>query len=422
MATGHFDQQTGQWVGDDPNAVLMEQRARRANGGQLDANDELASSAGRTGSMTGYGGTDVGHVSNAYSRGSPGRSSAYGLADNTQLPGTANYNAFEWGGRRGAAAEDINRYRGLADAAQGRGPNYDAMGGSYNDLGLQARNSQQDALGMYRNAAMGLGPSAAQSQFQQGLDASGRQAMSMAAGARGGPMARAAAMRMGMQQSAGMNQMGAAQAAQLRAQEQQAAMQGYAGLGSQIRTGDMNAQQGYTSAGLQQRGANDAMTQFYEGRGWDTSANAMKGAMGRQDAISRNIALDMGKETPKDTTMQDIGQGVGTAAMVAAMAMSDRRVKKDIQPADGKVKEFLDGLTASDYKYKDEKHGQGRHTSVMAQDLEKSELGRRLVSETKDGKMVNYTRGLATMMAAQAHLNKRLNALEGLPASKGKSR
>lgn len=402
---------------DDQAQRAMQQEAAKQNA----AIQEAKRTGGSTGTMVGYGGTDVGQQNQAYNFGTPGHSSAYGLASNQSNPVSAAYNAFEWGGRRGAAAEDINRYRGMADAAQGRGPNFDAQASAYDDLALGARQSQGDALNMYRNAALGLGPSAAQAQYQQGLDASGRQAMAMANSARGGPMARAAAMRQGIAASTGMNQMGAAQAAQLRAQEQQAAMQGYAGLGSSMRAGDAAMAQGYMNAGMQQRNANDAMTQFYEGKGWDTSANAMRGAMGRQDAISRNIGIDMGQQPQKDTTMQDIGQGIGTAAMMASF-MSDERVKKDIKPADGLVKEFLDGLTASDYVYKNKKHGEGRHTSVMAQDLEKSELGRRLVSETKDGKMVNYGRGLATMMAAQAHLNKRLNAIEGLTASKGKDR
>jgi hypothetical protein len=48
----------------------------------------------------------------------------------------------------------------------------------------------------------------------------------------------------------------------------------------------------------------------------------------------------------------------------------------------------------------------------MAQELEKSELGRRLVKDTPSGKMVDYGRGLGTMLAAIADMNSRVKELE----------
>ena len=49
----------------------------------------------------------------------------------------------------------------------------------------------------------------------------------------------------------------------------------------------------------------------------------------------------------------------------------------------------------------------------MAQELEKAgPVGRAMVEDTPDGKMVHYGRGLATMLAAQADLHARLKAVE----------
>ena len=82
-------------------------------------------------------------------------------------------------------------------------------------------------------------------------------------------------------------------------------------------------------------------------------------------------------------------------------------------------KDFLDKLQAYTYEYKDkyknmEEAGPGKHTSVMAQDLEKAgPIGQSMVSENESGvKVVDYAKGYGAILAAQAHLNKRLNELE----------
>ena len=77
--------------------------------------------------------------------------------------------------------------------------------------------------------------------------------------------------------------------------------------------------------------------------------------------------------------------------------------------------EFLAALSSNAYEYKDKaKHGTGRYFSPMAQDLEKTEVGKSMVVEGADGvKMVDYSRGFGVLLAAQAQLNKRLSEMEG---------
>lgn len=87
--------------------------------------------------------------------------------------------------------------------------------------------TESPAEALYRKAAMGEGPSAAQAMLNQNLGLSNQQAMALAAGARGGGGNLALAQRAAVQQQ-GQNAMQAAnQAAMLRAQEQQAGMQGF---------------------------------------------------------------------------------------------------------------------------------------------------------------------------------------------------
>lgn len=95
------------------------------------------------------------------------------------------------------------------------------------------------------------------------------------------------------------------------------------------------------------------------------------------------------------------------------VATSDERAKKDIKPGDRDMKSFLDALAPHTYEYKRKSDGEGPHTSVMAQELEKTPMGARMVKAAPDGtKQVDYGEGLATMTAAMAYLNDRLNTIE----------
>lgn len=124
---------------------------------------------------------------------------------------------------------------------------------------------------------------------------------------------------------------------------------------------------------------------------------------------------------------------------------SDKNAKKKIKKADSEdvskalkvkkskknddiKKDFLDKLKAYTYEYTDDmkdnpKAGRGKQFSVMAQDLEKAgSVGKSMVqSDPETGyKMVDYAKGFGAILAAQAHLNERLNELEKKKSSKSK--
>ena len=88
------------------------------------------------------------------------------------------------------------------------------------------------------------------------------------------------------------------------------------------------------------------------------------------------------------------------------------------EPKDFSPKKFLDALKPNSFEYKDEfkknpMGGEGRFLGVMAQDLEKAgPVGKSMVEDTPMGKLVNYGKGFGAVLAAQAHLNQRLKALE----------
>ncbi len=94
------------------------------------------------------------------------------------------------------------------------------------------------------------------------------------------------------------------------------------------------------------------------------------------------------------------------------MAMSDRRVKADIEDGDAKAKRTLEGLKAYSYRYKDEKHGKGKQFGPMAQEMEKAGLGH-AVEDTPDGKAVNGAKTALSSLALTAALARRVSKLEG---------
>jgi hypothetical protein len=105
-------------------------------------------------------------------------------------------------------------------------------------------------------------------------------------------------------------------------------------------------------------------------------------------------------------------------------AMSDERQKAGVSNGDPKLRSFYDALEAHSYRYKDPSApgaGEGRYVSPMAQELEKSDIGKTMVTDTPEGKMVDYGKGFGAMLAGQAEFHDRLKRVEAaLAAKKGK--
>ncbi len=100
-------------------------------------------------------------------------------------------------------------------------------------------------------------------------------------------------------------------------------------------------------------------------------------------------------------------------SQMKSTVMSDENAKQNISSAKGELQEFLDSLGVHSYEYKNKEHGEGRFISPMAQEFEKSKLGKDAVVETPEGlKMVNYGRIAGVQTAALALLNHKYNELE----------
>ena len=229
------------------------------------------------------------------------------------------------------------------------------------------RGKQLGLAGQLEAQAAGQGPSLAQAQLQQATDQNIAQQMALAASARGGNVGMA--QRQAAQNAAAVQQQASQQSAMLRMQEQMAAREQLSGLLGQGRAADQEgsiAQAEITEAGKARKG------------------KVIGGLMS------------------------------GAAQMGAAAIMSDENAKTEIKPGAKQIESFLEAMKAHSYEYKDkEKHGAGKHVSPMAQELEKTELGKSMVVDTPEGKMVDYGKGFGAMLAANAALHERVKKLEG---------
>lgn len=102
--------------------------------------------------------------------------------------------------------------------------------------------------------------------------------------------------------------------------------------------------------------------------------------------------------------------GVGQAAGAAALMFSDRRMKEDIKEMDQELDEVMDELVPYFFKYI---HTGEELAGVMAQDLEKSDIGAEIVVEDDAGLKRIYIPGaVSALLAMVARLNKRVRQLE----------
>ena len=94
----------------------------------------------------------------------------------------------------------------------------------------------------------------------------------------------------------------------------------------------------------------------------------------------------------------------GQAAGGIGAVFSDERLKtdfEDVSKAD--IDEVKSVLRAKLFKYSDEAYGQGDWVGVMAQDLEKSKLGRMIVFEDEQGhKKIDTNKAVSFLLAAMA--------------------
>ena len=103
----------------------------------------------------------------------------------------------------------------------------------------------------------------------------------------------------------------------------------------------------------------------------------------------------------------------GMAAL--AYAKSDENAKQNIELAPDQIDQFLNDLTGYKFNYKEpQKDGMGQQLGVMAQDVEKSPVGEKMVFKDQEGaKNIDVGEALNAILASLGRLNEKVNNLEG---------
>lgn len=233
--------------------------------------------------------------------------------------------------------------------------------------------------------AMGQGPSLAEAQLRSATNRNLSQQLAAAASMRGRNPAAAQRQILNAQGDAGRQL--AEQSSVARLQEQnQAAQQ----LAQQQQMAD-NLQQNAAQQGFQTAIAPATMAQNYD--------------LARAGIKAQNNQADK----------QLLGGVIGAGATL----LSDENQKTAVRSGASKASNFLDTLSAKEFNYKPSAgQAPGKKVGVMAQDLEKSAVGKQMVKDTPTGKAIDVAQGLGAVLAATAEMNQRLKKLEGKTVQK----
>lgn len=180
------------------------------------------------------------------------------------------------------------------------------------------------------------------------------------------------------------------------------------------QTGLRNQQQQYNKGLYQQQFQNEL-----------GKASGIANQLGNQATSLQNTAAQQAQADQQKsagmTGLLGTGLMAGATYLSGGATLSDERVKENIQEADtSKIQDMLNKLQGYEYDYKEEVGGMDDNTGIMAQDLEQSELGSKLVEESPEGvKMIDNQKLVSTLMASLADMNKRVNELEGGEFSEG---
>lgn len=103
---------------------------------------------------------------------------------------------------------------------------------------------------------------------------------------------------------------------------------------------------------------------------------------------------------------------MNTAIGLGALAFSDVNLKDNVSPVMNPIHQMLDQLEGYQWEYKNPEHGEGIHYGVLAQDLQKSEVGANLVVETPEGLAVDNQKLVHTLLATTVLMHKEIKALK----------
>jgi hypothetical protein len=164
-------------------------------------------------------------------------------------------------------------------------------------------------------------------------------------------------------------------------------------LGEKQRVADVNAQQKTQQA------------QYEATLPQQTYENKMRKAAALAAQYGNMADVEAAKKKQSDIMA---GGLIGTGGQILASAWSDENLKKEIAPADHELDTFMEHLNPKKFKFKNPKMGKGPHFGVIAQHLEKDPVGKAMVEDTPNGKMIRGDKALGTILASLGRLHEKV--------------
>jgi hypothetical protein len=201
--------------------------------------------------------------------------------------------------------------------------------------------------------------------------------------------------------------------AQLGADLQQVSMNDeqtrfFAGLGEQARQDAEHAKADALARGMSADQAASVIGLQYANQAWNM-LTADQQAQLQQLAIERGVT-QANNQNSAQQRQQEL-QFLGTLLLASGAAASDRRVKKAVSRLRS-VAADLRATPGYEWSYKDgKKHGQGRYTGAMAQDLERTRTFRSAVRSVAGTKIIDGTRLAMSQQSALHDLQKQIDRL-----------
>lgn len=261
-----------------------------------------------------------------------------------------------------------------------------------------ARGQMAGVLEAGRSADIGLAGQDA--QFTQAANVENARLAQQVALANQGAQMTAATTNQQAQQAVNLaNQRAIQEANQSNAQFQQTASQ--VGATFQQQTGVLNMQNQQEANRANQ--ASQLTTRSQDvGERHDRATEALQSSKNVLDAETEKLKAE--------AAMKGAVVSGGAAAAGSLIKASDRRLKTGIADANDKeILEFLAMLRPKSYRYKS---GGPREVGIVAQDLEKSRMGKNIVRDTDDGKGIDVAQAAGAFLAALGNINSRISKLE----------
>lgn len=195
---------------------------------------------------------------------------------------------------------------------------------------------------------------------------------------------------------------------------------GWAGYGTGAQQGFMGLQQGYEGQGINANLGHQQLGSSANIQHQQLGQNALN-SQADYDLQQKQLDLDAQKANQANDAQRDSANAGLVSSALGAIGMSDKRAKTEIErlrekdSSLGKALSTLGNAPGFSYKYKNPDQpgaAHGTQVSSMAQDLEGGPLGSRVVHETPQGKMVNYTEVMKMTPGAITELNRKVSALE----------